>query len=233
MENKVKNRLYEMFNKVCGTNFINENDQVVNNKTDENVFKLSDSDIKDIMAGHVKITIDALKGILIKFNLDKEEKSDELEYDNGDEELEYPNDEDVSDSIGYSEMFKLKEFKKLIDIYEKMGSDKNQFIIDYIDEDSQIELFNDIKYIEKYCGPEMIKKFMANAKLDIIGVYIYMIRNKMKTFELFNLDYLDKFEDACGKIGAVDIDIDKGKLIYVKTSGKGGEILMENLSKSI
>jgi hypothetical protein len=219
MENKVKNRLYEMFDKVCGTNFINENDQI-----DKNIFKLSDANIKEIMAGHVKITIDALKGILIKFNLDKEENSDELEYDNGDDEPEYAND-DVSDAIGYAEMFKLKEFKKLIDIYENMGSDKNQFIVDYIDEDSQIELFNDIRYIEKYCGPEMMKKFMANAKLDIIGVYIYMIRNKMKTFELFNLDYLDKFEDACDKIGAVDIDIDKGKLVYVKTSGKGGEIV--------
>jgi len=219
MENKVKNRLFEMFNKVCGTNFINENDQI-----DKKIFKLSDSDIKEIMAGHVKITIDALKGILIKFNLDKEENSDELEYDNGDDEPEYAND-DVSDAIGYAEMFKLKEFKKLIDIYENMGSDKNQFIVDYIDEDSQIELFNDIRYIEKYCGPEMMKKFMANAKLDIIGVYIYMIRNGMKTFEKFNLDYLDKFEDACGKIGAVDIDIDKGKLVYVKTSGRGGEII--------
>jgi hypothetical protein len=195
-----------MFNKVCGVNLINED-----------VENVSSVDINKIMAGYIKDTMTILSGATDRRSNEKPDKPDN--YDDGDVEYadQEGDEEDFGEKIGFDNI------AKLVEIYRSMNIEN--FISEHIEEDSQIELYNDIKFIIKDCGNNSISVFIDAWGLEKFGGYILYMRNKIMSLKHLNNIHINKLHEACDKIGGVNFDVYQGKLVYVKTNQKGGQIV--------
>jgi hypothetical protein len=189
--NKTKSRLIEMFDKVCGVSLIKES--------------IDSSDMNLIIQGYIKGAMDILSGV-IKAEDSKYGKSNDSEYA-GDEEV-------VDNGMDFSQEVSYENVRRLIQDYDRVGL--NQFISNFVDSDSMLDVYSDIKKVIELSGLDVIENVKNSIGLKTFGAYILFSRNDRLTNPFSRIKDGLKIKEATNEIGMVDFSVDKGNLIFFK-----------------
>lgn len=190
--NKTKTRLIEMFDKICGVNLIKES--------------IDSSDMNIIIQGYIKGAMDILSGV-IKAEDTMYIKSNDSEYA-GDEEEIVDNGMDFSQEVSY------ENIRRLIQDYNRVGL--NQFISNFVDSDSMLDIYSDIKKVIEICGNNIIEDVKNSIGLKTFGSYILFSRNDRLSNPFSRIKDGLKIKEATNEIGMVDFSVDRGNLIFFK-----------------
>jgi len=190
--NKTKTRLIEMFDKICGVNLIKES--------------IDSSDMNIIIQGYIKGAMDILSGV-IKAEDSMYRKSNDSEYA-GDEEEIVDNGMDFSQEVSY------ENIRRLIQDYNRVGL--NQFISNFVDCDSMLDIYSDIKKVIEISGSNIIEDVKNSIGLKTFGSYILFSRNDRLSNPFSRIKDGLKIKEATNEIGMVDFSVDRGNLIFFK-----------------
>lgn len=202
--NKTKNRLYEMFERVCGVRLINESEE---NKIDFGV----------LVKGYIKGSMELISSLVRSDDIKKQSSSSDDKQGNY---ATIDKDSDIDNNNEFSTEIALDNARTLVNDFNRVGLDR--FVSEYVDEDSLINIYKDIRLIFDNINDEY-NNMVINKKIDLLklGELIFFSRNgDTKDSVKFGLVLLiNEIIDELN-IKPVDFSVSKGKLIFFD-NGKG------------